>query len=399
MSSPSTPLRSRAWVEVDLDALRRNLRLVRSAVGGGAGVVPMVKADAYGLGMRAVAEALRRELAPDGPWAFGVAAVAEGEALRAAGWEGRVLVSAPAPPDELPRAARAGLTPCLSDLDSVRLWAEAAEAGRRLPFHLEVDTGMGRAGLPWNEAAGWGGEVARSAADRLVWEGCFTHFHSADEPDLAATDRQWERFRHALSLLPPQAEGDPPRVVHTSNSAAALRRAGYGCDLVRPGIFLYGGEAGADVHPEPVASVRARLARVRGVPAGATVGYGATHTAPGPEVWGTAAIGYGDGLRRALAPAGGEAIVRGVRVPIVGRISMDVSVLNLSRLPGAADVRPGEVATFVGRDGAEEIRVDEVAARCGTISYEILTGLTQRLPRVYLGGGGPRPIPFSERKS
>jgi alanine racemase len=387
VSSPSTPLRSRAWVDVDLDALRRNLRRVLDAAGPGTAVVPMVKADAYGLGMREVADALRRELAPDGPWAFGVAAVAEGEALRGAGWTGRVLLSAPTPPDELPRAARAGLTPSVSELGALRRWAElAGEEGRRLPFHLEVDTGMGRAGLPWAGAAEWGGEAARIAAGRLHWEGCFTHFHSADEPDLAATDGQWERFRHALSLLPAPAEGDPPRVVHSSNSAAALRRAGYGCGLVRPGIFLYGGMAGADVHPEPVASVRARLALVREVPAGTSVGYGATYTASGPEVWGTAAIGYGDGLRRALGASGGEAIVRGVRVPIVGRISMDVSVLNLSRVPG---VRAGDAATFIGRDGAEEIRVDEVAERCGTISYEILTGLGQRLPRVYLQGGSP----------
>lgn len=387
MSSPSTPLRSRAWVDVDLDALRRNLRRVLDAAGPGAAVVPMLKADAYGLGMGAAADALRRELVPDGPWAFGVAAVAEGEALRGAGWTGRVLLSAPTPADELARAARAGLTPSVSELDSLRRWAElAAEEGRRLAFHLEVDTGMGRAGLPWAEAAAWGGEAARIAAGRLHWEGCFTHFHSADEPDLAATDRQWERFRHALSLLPAPAEGDPPRVVHTSNSAAALRRAGYGCGLVRPGIFLYGGMAGAGVHPEPVASVRARLVLVREVPAGTSVGYGATYTSSTAEVWGTAAIGYGDGLRRALGSSGGEAIVRGVRVPIVGRISMDVTVLNLSRVPG---VRAGDVATFIGRDGAEEIRVDEVAARCGTISYEILTGLGQRLPRVYLQGASP----------
>jgi alanine racemase len=387
VSSPSTPLRSRAWVDVDLDALRRNLRRVQGAVGPGAAVVPMVKADAYGLGIRAVADALRRELAPDGPWAFGVAAVAEGEALRDAGWTGRVLLAAPTPPDELPRVARAGLTPSVSELEALGRWAELAEEeGRRLPFHLEVDTGMGRAGFPWAEAAEWGAEAARIAAGRLRWEGCFTHFHSADEPDLAATDGQWERFRHALSLLPAPAEGDPARVVHSSNSAAALRRAGYGCDLVRPGIFLYGGMAGADVHPEPVASVRARLALVREVPAGTSVGYGATYTASGPELWGTAAIGYGDGLRRSLGASGGEAIVRGARVPIVGRISMDVTVLNLSRVPG---VRAGDVATFIGRDGAEEIRVDEVAERCGTISYEILTGLTRRLPRVYLQAGSP----------
>lgn len=379
---PSTASRSRAWVEVDLAALRANLRRVREAVGRGTGIVPMVKADAYGLGVAAVSRALIRELAPGGPWAFGVAAVAEGERLRELGWEGRVLVFTPPPPGELPRAARAGLTPCLSEPAAVERWAEEAErAGRRLAFHLEVDTGMGRAGLPWTEAAEWGAAVARAAGERLFWEGVFTHFHSADEPALEATDLQWARFREALALLPPQREGDPPRVVHTSNSAASLRRGGYGCDLVRPGIFLYGGAAGPGAVPRPVAALRARISLVREVPAGATVGYGATYAAPAPERWATAAIGYGDGIPRALGPAGGEAIVRGARVPIVGRISMDATVFNVGRLD---PVVPGEVATLIGRDGSAEIRLDEVAERCGTISYEILTGLAPRLPRVYL---------------
>jgi alanine racemase len=155
-------------------------------------------------------------------------------------------------------------------------------------------------------------------------------------------------------------------------------------DLVRPGIFLYGGRAGAGVDPEPVAAVRARVGRVAEVPAGATVGYGATHTARGAERWATLGIGYGDGLRRALYPGGGEALLRGRRVPLVGRISMDVTVVDATAVPGAA---PGDVATLLGRDGEAEIQLDEVAARVGTISYEILTGLGPRLPRMYREGG------------
>jgi alanine racemase len=265
----------------------------------------------------------------------------------------------------------------------------ADELGETLPFHLEVDTGMGRAGILWNRVDEWGPAVADIAAGRLHWEGCFTHFHSADEPDLAPTDLQWDRFLHALDHLPGEVrEG---LVVHVANSAAALRRGGFGVPLVRPGIYLYGGSAGAGAIPRPVASLRARLALVKEVPAGATVGYGATYTARGPERWGTVAIGYGDGLPRALAAGGGEAIVNGARVPIIGRISMDVTTDDLTRHPNA---RPGDVVTLIGRDGGEEIGVDEVARRCGTISYEILTGLTTRLPRVYMEGAadgeGPR---------
>lgn len=383
MSDPSTAA-ARAWVEVDLGALQSNLRQVRQAAPG-AGVVPMLKADAYGLGMGQVLRAVVEATAPQGPWAIGVAAVSEGEALRGFGWAGRIVVFPPVTPGEERRAAAAGLTLAVSDLAALDRWAAAArEAGRPLAFHLEVDTGMGRAGFAAEKVAEWGPPAAARAGDLLAWEGCFTHFHSADEPDLAPTDAQAALFREVLAALPPEPEGAPRRVVHCANSAAALRRGGYGMDLVRPGIFLYGGRAGPGTDPAPVASVRARVIRVTGVPPGATVGYGATHRAAHAERWATLAIGYGDGLRRALATGGGEATLRGRRVPIVGRISMDVTVVDATAVPDAA---PGDVVTLVGRDGEEELAVDEVAARAGTISYEILTGLGPRLPRMYRQGG------------
>lgn len=369
---------------MDGAALRRNLRRVKNAAGPDAAVVPMLKANAYGLGVAQVLRMVADELSADELFAIGVAAVAEGEELRALGWTGRVVVFAPPPPDELARAARAGLTPALSDLDAVRRWAEAARGeGRRLAFHAEVDTGMGRAGFPYAEAAAWGAAVQAETADLLEWEGCFTHFHSADEPDLGPSDEQQRRFREALDALPAPRNGSVRRVIHSANSAASLRRHGYGGDLVRPGIFLYGGSAGPGAVPEPVASLRARVALVKDVPAGWTCGYGATYTARRPERWGTLAIGYGDGLPRALGSAGGEALVRGRRVPIIGRISMDMTVVDLTEVPGA---RAGDAATLIGRDGGEEIGVDRVAAQAGTISYEILTGLGTRLPRLYVDG-------------
>jgi alanine racemase len=378
VSDSSTAL-ARAWVEVDLAALAGNLRRVQEACPGAA-VVPMLKADAYGLGLRGVLAALEGEQ----PWGIGVAAVAEGEALRALGWRGRVVVFAPTPPGEEARAARAGLTLAVSDLGALGRWAAAARSlGRPLAFHLEVDTGMGRAGFPAHEVGDWGPAAAAWPGDLLLWEGCFTHFHSADEPDLAPTDAQVDRFRAVLAALPPPAAGAPARLAHCANSAAALRRGGYAMDLVRPGIFLYGGSAGPGTEPRAVAAVRARVARVAHVPAGTTLGYGATYRARGDERWATLAIGYGDGLPRALAAAGGEALLQGRRVPIVGRISMDMTVVDVSTVEG---VRPGDPATLIGRDGEEEITVDQVAARVGTISYEILTGLGPRLPRVYLPG-------------
>jgi alanine racemase len=384
VTSPSTAPRSRAWVEIDLDAIGANAQQIQRVVGPSVGLLPMVKADAYGLGAPAVALHLARVIAPSALRGFGVATIDEGEELREAGWTGAVLVFSPPKASELRRAADAALTPCLSDVALVRRWAELARALARLvPFNVEIDTGIGRAGLPWRHAAVWGAELARAAEGVLEWAGCFAHFHSADEPDLAPTDEQWRRFRDALAALPPPERGRH-RVVHISNSAGALRRPAYG-EMVRPGIFLYGGRAGAEVDPRPAVAVRSRVVRVQEVERGATAGYGATYTAQRPERWGTLAIGYADGLPRALSPAGGGALVRGRRVPLIGRISMDVATIDLTDVPDAA---VGDVATLIGSDGAAEIRLDEVAALCGTISYEILTGLTPRLPRIHLSRAG-----------
>jgi alanine racemase len=341
----------------------------------------MVKADAYGIGMVPVAAALARHLR-ERLAGFGVAAVAEGEALRVAGWTGRIVVFTPPPPGEFERAAEADLTLALSTTASVARWAAVAEtAGRVLAFHAEIDTGMGRAGFPLRELGRWAPEVAALGSGRLRWEGCFTHFHSADEPDLAPTAEQWSRFRGAVDALRSDGGFPSAALLHVANSAAAMRCSFPG-DWVRPGIFLYGGRVGAEP-PEPVASVRARVVLLRTVEAGATLGYGATYRARRDgERWATLAIGYGDGLPRAISPAGGEALIRGRRVPIVGRISMDMTVVEVTAFP---EVQEGDVATLIGRDGGQEITVDAVARQAGTISYEILTGLTSRLPRVYQG--------------
>lgn len=369
--------RSRAWVEVHLDRLRDNAREVQNSVGRASGILPMVKANAYGLGL----EVVTRALLPVDPWGFGVATVSEAVALRNGGWTGPALVFSPVTPDDLARAAAADLTLCLSSVDMVERWAAmAASTGQKLRFHIEIDTGMGRAGLPAEEAGEWGAAVQHAAAGKLVWEGCFTHFHSADEPDPAPTDLQWSRFNDALAALPAVAPGEPERLIHVANSAACMRRGGFHCDLVRPGIFLYGGYVGGAVEPFPVAEVHARLVHVREVQAGATAGYGATYTAQNGQRWGTLAIGYGDGLPRALGAAGGAALVRGHVAPIIGRISMDMTTIDLTDVPNA---NVGDIATLIGRDGDAEILLDEVARQAGTISYEILTGLSPRLPRIY----------------
>jgi alanine racemase len=366
---------ARAWVEIDTGALRENYRTIRRTVGSAPAVIPMVKADGYGLGAATVVKALE----PLDPWGFGVATADEGAALRAQGVRRPILVAAPLSAAALERAAAAGLIASISDIDTLARWAALAGTYGPLAFHVEIDTGMGRAGFDWRETSQWAERARAYVGPQLEWAGVFTHFQGADAPDATPSSTQWRRFQDALAQLPVSRED---LLIHACNSAAALRWPAYAADAVRPGIFLYGGHPAPGTQgvpdPAPAAALRARLVLVRDVPPGSTVGYGATHVAREWERWGTVTIGYGDGLPRALGNRG-SALVRGRRVPIVGRISMDMIVVELSAVPEAA---VGEVVTLFGRDGGCEITVDEVAAHAGTIGYEVLTGLTRRLPRV-----------------
>ncbi len=361
-------------MEVRPGALRANLRRIRAAVGPDARLVPMVKADAYGVG---VAKAVETFSAED-PWAFGVAAVEEGVALRAMGVTRPVIVFSPAPPGSVRAALGADLTLSVSSAGALdRLRDEAGE--RPAAFHLEIDTGMGRAGFDWRQVDAWAPLAHEAHRAGVRWEASYTHLHSADESGDTVAE-QWERLQATLSRAAPPAGA----LVHVLNSAGALRCPQYAADAVRPGIFLYGGRVGAGLPaPEEVASVRARVVHVREAPAGTTVGYGATYRSERDERWATLGIGYGDGLPRALGNRG-SALLRGTRVPMVGRISMDVTVVDITDVPG---VEAGEVATLVGADGGAHITVDEVAELAGTISYEILTGFTARVPRVWQDGG------------
>ncbi len=368
----STDPRMRAWVEARSGALRQNFERIRTSVGPRVKIVPVVKADAYGLGVAGVVDALREA----GPWGFGVATVQEGLELRALGVQEPVWVLSPTSRDSLEAAAKGGVTVSVSNLASLDSLRDLASAGSAPTFHVEVDTGMGRAGFPW-DAVAEAAEAARGAeAAGARWEGCYTHLHSADE-DAKTIHEQWGRFQTALAVLGGSEQG---RLVHALNSAGALRCPEYAADAVRPGIFLYGGSAAAGTPaPAEVAAVRARVVQVRDVEPGTTLGYGATYRARSAERWATVAIGYGDGLPRALGNRG-SAILRGTRVPIVGRISMDVTVVDIT---GAPTVEIGDVATVIGSEGGERITLDEVADQAGTISYEILTGLTPRLPRIW----------------
>ena len=370
----------RSWVEVRPGALRENFQSIRESVGPSAAIIPMVKADAYGLGMEATVQALEAE----DPWGYGVATVEEGTRLRAAGVTKPVLIASPLPPEAYDRAVADGLTTTLSDLAALdRLAAASARLGRIARFHLEIDTGMGRAGFDWRRIEEWGPAMVARLSEALVWEGSYTHFHSADVAGDDSTHEQWRRLREALDGLARGGTG----LIHACNGAAALRYPALAADAVRPGLFLFGGGVGAGIaRPEEVVRLRGRVTLVREVPVGTTLGYGATYEACGDERWATLGIGYGDGLPRILGNRG-SALLHGRRVPIIGRISMDMTVVDISGVEG---VEVGDTATLIGEDEDARITVDEIAELAGTISYEILTGLTSRLPRVWMWTGDDR---------
>lgn len=353
---------ARAWVDIDLGALVANARTLAEACG--TRLLPMVKANGYGLGAAEVATALG---AVD-PWGFGVATAEEGAALRAAGVSRPILVASPLTPESLEPVLRSGLRPSIGDPTMLAAWI--ARTGE--PFHLEIDTGMNRAGIRWDD------EVALRAAARSLaaapgWEGVFTHFHSADsDPESTAT--QWQRLQAVLATLPRR-----PSLVHAANSAAIFGYRACAGDLARPGIFLYGGRAGAPApQPRPVAALRSRVMAVRTVGEGESVSYGADWHATRRTTVATLGIGYADGMPRAAALK--DAPVRRVQlreriVPLVGRVTMDMCMVAVDD----GDVAVGDVATIFGGI----VSLDEQAASAGTISYELLTALGSRLPRRY----------------
>jgi alanine racemase len=362
---------SRAWLEISLNAIRDNARALTTHAG--TRLAPVLKADAYGLGAVAVAQALE----PLDPWGYCVATPEEGAALRAAGITRPLLSCPPLMPSEAQAHLEAGLTPAIGTPDALDAWIHANGGA----WHLSVDTGMARAGAPWHTMAAWRARLAKHPP-----EGVFTHFHSADIPNDTMADQE-HRFAAALAELPSR-----PALVHTDNSAAAARRpAGeQASDLVRAGVFLYGVSTGvtAQLHPQPVVSLHARIMELHDVATGDTVGYAGGWVAPSARRIATVGVGYADGLRRAWG-RGGMALVRGRRVPLTGWITMDMTMLDVTDT-GAST---GDVVTLLGADPAAPygtgdsapIRVAEAAEWSGCSPYELLVGLKLRVPRQYAG--------------
>jgi len=383
------------WAEVSLSALRHNFRVVQEHVGPEVTICAIVKCNAYGHGVEECAPALEQAGAK---W-FGVTSTDEGVLLREAGIGGRILVLCGLYAGEEDDALRNQLTPAVFRLEDAKNVARAAArmglAGR-VPVHLKIDTGMARMGLPFEEIELFAEGVKR--LQEIEVEGVFSHLASSEVLDDEGTRRQIQRFQTALRLL--ESHGVRPPLRHLANSGAVSARPDTWHNFVRPGLALYGYEqptwhrdgspvTGFSPLPlKPALAWKTHVLGLRDVPAGQALGYGGAYVTPAPARIAVVSVGYGDGLARkiSIASAGtpetatghGQVLLRGQRVPIVGRISMDLTLVDVTRVSGAAI---GDEVVLIGRSGEQEITAWDHARWADTVVYETLCNLSKRVPR------------------
>ena len=388
------------WAEVSLSALRHNFQVVQQHVGPQVTICAVVKCNAYGHGVEECAPALEQAGAR---W-FGVTSTDEGIVLRECGITARILVMCGLYPGEEEDALRYSLTPAVFRLEQAQALANAAtrlKLEHPAAIHLKIDTGMARLGLPLAELDSFAEGVKR--LPQIDLEGVFSHLASSEVVDDENTAHQIERYDRALETL--AAHGLHPRLRHLANSGAVSARPNAWHNFVRPGLLLYGYDYPASRHDgaavigvpalplKPVLSWKTLVLGLRDVPAGQALGYGGTYVTPGPARIAAVSVGYGDGLSRKVsihagepvapcetdpAVGRGEVLVRGQRAPIVGRVSMDLTLLDVTRIPG---VSIGDEVVLIGRSGDEHVSAWELARSSDTIVYETLCNLSKRVPR------------------
>lgn len=372
----------RIWAEVNLDALDWNLDRVRHAVGDRP-VMVAVKADGYGHGLVEVAREIQDRVA-----AFGVAGVDEGIKLRRAGVrEPIILVLSPVPYEEIPDLFPHRLTPTVTESDFADRLSRAAEERRlEIGVHVEVDTGMGRTGVGLEEAGRFIREVATRPGLKL--QGIFTHFPSADT-DILFTETQLAGYFRLLAEL--EQDGFDRVVRHSANSAGLLNVRESHLDMVRPGLVVYGilpesyrsGRRHTDLDLIPAMSLRSRIVNLRRIPAGRSISYDRSFFTTRDTSIAVITAGYGDGYPWAMANRG-QVLIHGRRAPIVGNVCMDLTMLDVTEVPG---VRIGDPVTLMGTEGGETISACDLAAWADTIPYDIICRISPRVPRIYLKDG------------
>ena len=384
---PDLPERRPTWAEINIDNLTHNFRVTREAMGSGVAIMPAVKADAYGHGAIECARALETAGAE---W-LGVALPEEGLTLRNAGITTPILSLGGFWEGQEESIIAHHITPAIFRLDILdRLDCAARAASVVVDYHLKVDTGMGRLGVSYRDLASFLDEAARFESVRL--DGVMTHLASADFPDKSEfTAQQMTLFENAVELV--RSRGHKPSWIHEANSAGAHAYPRSRGNLVRLGGVLYGlwrdvtDRSIESLDWRPVMSLRTRIVLLKTVSAGTPLGYGGTFVTSRESRIATLAIGYEDGVRRALSNQG-NVIVREQLAPIVGRVSMDLTLVDVTDVK---DASMGDEAVIIGRQGSIRITAEEVAAQIGTLSYEVTCGVSERVPRVYVQPGNTNP--------
>jgi alanine racemase len=368
------------WAEIDLDALAHNFRIVQKQVGPDVKVMGVVKANAYGHG----ASECARRLAGEGADWFGVATPEEGIELREAGISQPILCLGGFWEGQEAACVQHRLVPLIYRLDMLEsLDREAAAAGVVADVHLKIDTGMGRLGVRYDQLNDFVGSISRFKNIRV--DGLMTHLAAADDHSCEPlTNNQITRFQTAIAHFREGAVA--PEHLHLSNSAGIFDHPAARGTLVRPGGVLYGLwrdvlDPSREHHLDfkPVMSVRSEISLLKWVPAGETIGYGCTFEASRPTLVATIPIGYHDGYMRGLSNRG-RVIVKGSYASVIGRISMDLTLLDVTNIEG---VEVGDVVTLLGTDGDRSIAAEDLAKIAGTISYEVTCGISNRVPRVF----------------
>lgn len=364
----------RTVAEISLDAISSNLEQVRLRTGRRK-ILAVVKASAYGHGAVPVA----KRLILQGIDMLGTATVEEGIELRDAGITHPILVLSGINPEEIPYLIAHNLTPVIYSFSLAKLLSEESKkTGKSIRVHVKIDTGMGRFGIIAEEAI----ETIKklSSLKGLVLEGIMTHFSDADLSDKGFAEYQLKRFNKAIEGLKSSGINFP--ICHAANSAAILTFGHSHLDMVRPGIMLYGYLPSdhvvcPDLHPS--LTLKSRILSIKKVPAGTPISYGRTFVTRRESLIAILPIGYADGYNRLLSNKG-EAIIKGKRVPVIGRICMDTTMVDVTDIP---EINEGDEAVLLGRQGDESIFADEIAVKTGTIPYEVLCSISRRVPRVY----------------
>ncbi len=369
------------WIEVDLDAIAENVRSIRSFLPAKVELLTVVKANAYGHGAVPVSQVALAA----GASRLGIGSIDEAAELRAAGINATILLLGYTPASDAHRVVDLNLIPTVNTIELAHELGRIAQQRRvDLPIHIKVDTGMGRFGLLPDEVEPFLREVSHIAG--LHVEGIFTHFACADEPDKSCALGQLERFEQLLDSL--SRSGYHFDCVHAANSAAMLDLPGSLFNMVRCGLAVYGYHPSGNQHHQvrlrPALSLKSRVSRIRTLPGGSGVGYGHIFTTDRPTEIALASIGYSDGVRRSFSGRG-NVLIRGQRVPIVGRVSMGY----ITAVVDGLGVEQDEEVVLIGRQGNDYISAEEVAKWSDTIVYEVFTGLADRLPRIYLRNGQP----------